>query len=344
MTTKLRIAVIGAGAMGRDHINYIHNEEMTQLVAIADPVPEVAQYAQTLGVPYFSDHKVMLDEIQPDGVIIASPNKLHIPMAYDALERDIPTLIEKPIADDLQLAKKFAADARAKNAKILVGQHRRHNPVVQKAKEIISSGALGKIVTVSCHYMIYKPDDYYDVVWRRMTGAGPILVNMVHDVDLLRYLVGEFSELQGMSANQARGFEVEDSAVVNIRFKNGTLGSLTLSDSAVTPWNWETTSRENPFFAPFTDDCYFIAGTKGAITMPQLRMFTYDGKNSWVNPLNCDIPGVKPALPHVMQLKHFCRVITGEEQPIVTPEDAVLSLEALNAIKLAADKGEKIIL
>lgn len=344
MSSKLNLAVIGAGAMGRDHIKYIQNEENTKLVAIADPVPEVAQYAESLNVPYFANHKEMMDKVKLDGVIIASPNKLHIPMAYDALERNIPTLIEKPISDDLEQAKAFAAAAKAKKAKVLVGQHRRHNPVVQKAKEIIASGKLGKIVTVSCHYMIYKPDDYYDIEWRRLPGAGPILVNMVHDVDLLRYLVGEFSELQGMSANNARGFQVEDSAVVNIRFKNGALGSLTLSDSAVTPWNWETTSRENPFFAPFTDDCYYIAGTQGAITMPQLRMFTYDGKNSWTNPLTCDVPGVKPALPHVMQLKHFCRVITGEQQPIVTPEDAVLSLEALNAIKKAADYGEKVIL
>ena len=343
MSQKLRIAVIGAGTMGKDHVNYIQNEDMAELAAIADPFPAVKEYAEAMGAPYFEDHCQMMDQVKPDGVIIASPNKLHIPMAYDALERGIPMLVEKPVSDNVEEAQTFAEEARKVNAKVLVGQHRRHNPVVQKTKQIIESGVLGELVTVSCHYMIRKPESYYDIEWRRLPGAGPILVNMVHDIDLLRYLIGEFDEIQGMSANKARGFQNEDSAVVNVRFKNGTLGSITISDTAAAPWNWEATARENPFYAPFSGDCYYIAGTKGAITMPQLKLFSYSGEPSWTEALNCDIQGVKPELPHVMQLKHFCEVIKGNAQPIVTPEDAALTVSALNSVKQASELGERVL-
>lgn len=341
MSKQNRIAVIGAGVMGRDHIKYIGNEERATLAAISDPMPAAKELAASLGVPYFADHKEMLDGVELDGVIIASPNKLHIPQAYDTLERNIPTLIEKPVSDDLDAAREFAKAAEAKGTPMLVGQHRRHNPYVKRAKEIISSGELGHIVAVSMHYLIYKPDNYYDIEWRRKKGAGPILVNMVHDIDLLRYLVGEIVEIQAMTANKARGFEVEDTAVVNLRLENGTIVSITLSDAGVSPWNWETTSRENPFFLPQTDDAYYFAGTKGGLTLPQCKYWKYDkGLNSWNEPMGCHLQAVTPALPHVMQLKHFCDVVEGKAKPIVPPADAIKSVAALTAIhKAAADGG-----
>ena len=117
--------------------------------------------------------------------------------------------------------------------------------------------------------MIYKNDEYFDVEWRRKKGAGPILVNLVHDVDLLRYLLGEPVAVQGMQSSAARGFETEDSAVVNVRFADGALASMTISDATASPWNWEATAREDPQYRPFDADAYFIGGTKGALSLPR---------------------------------------------------------------------------
>lgn len=341
MTNQLRIAVIGAGAMGRDHMRYIQDDPDATLAAIADPVPATEALARDAGVPWFADYREMLEHVALDGVVIASPNHLHVSTARDVIARGVPVLVEKPIGDDLDDARRFAEEARDCGVPVLVGQHRRHNPKVRRAKEIIDSGVLGRIVTVAVLYNLYKPDTYYDVPWRRSKGAGPILVNMVHDVDLMRYLIGEPVEIQGMAANAARGFEVEDSAVATVRFASGTLGTITLSDSAASPWSWEATARENPFFAPFDTDAYYIMGTKGSLSLPRLQLFSYaDGVSDWTKPLTCEIQGVKEGLPHRLQLKHFERVIRGEEAPLVTPEDAIKTLEVLNAVKRAADEGE----
>lgn len=340
MTNQLRLAVIGAGAMGRDHIRYIQDDPDARLVAIADPMPAAEQTAKDAGVPWFADYREMLDCTALDGVVIASPNNLHVPMARDTVAHGIPTLVEKPISDDLDDARVFADEARASGVPVLVGQHRRHNPKVRRAKEIIESGALGRIVTVAVLYNLYKPDTYYDIPWRRAKGAGPILVNMVHDVDLMRYLIGEPVEIQGMSANAARGFEVEDSAVATVRFESGTLGTITLSDSAASPWNWESTARENPFFAPYDTDAYYIMGTKASLSLPRLHLFSHaGGVSDWTKPFTCEVQGVRERLPHRLQLRHFERVIRGEEAPLVTPEDAIKTLEVLAAVKQAADGG-----
>lgn len=340
-TTSLRIAVIGAGAMGRDHIRYILDDTDATLAAVADPMPGTAGVAKDAGAPWFADYREMLDCTALDGVVIASPNHLHLPMARDVIAHGVPVLIEKPIGDDLDDARRFAVEARESGVPVLVGQHRRHNPKVRRAKEIIDSGALGRIVTVAVLYNLYKPDGYYDVPWRRSKGAGPILVNMVHDVDLMRYLIGEPIEIQGMASNAARGFEVEDSAVATVRFDSGALGTITLSDAASSPWNWEATARENPFFAPYDTDAYFIMGTKASLSLPRLQLFSHaGGVGDWTKPFVCEVQGVREGLPHRLQLKHFERVIRGEETPLVTPEDAIRTLEVLNAVKRAADGGE----
>ena len=138
-------------------------------------------------------------------------------------------------------------------------------------------------------------------------------------MDLLRYLLGEPVAVQGMQSSAARGFETEDSAVVNVRFADGSLASMTISDATASPWNWEATAREDPQYRPFDADAYFIGGTKGALSLPRLNQVSYDGASSWHKPLKLDVPAVDPALPHKMQLKHFVRVVRREEAPVVTP-------------------------
>lgn len=336
----VRIAVVGAGAMGRNHIRFVQEEEQAQLVAIADAFEGAKATADEAGVPFFTDPGQMMDEVKPEGVIIATPNGLHLSVAREAVKRGIVPLVEKPISDDLEDAEKFAAEAEAAGVPVLVGQHRRHNPFVKKAKEIIDSGQLGKLTVSSFHYMIYKNDEYFDVEWRRKKGAGPILVNLVHDVDLLRYLLGEPVAIQGMQSSGARGFETEDSAVVNVRFADGALASMTISDATAAPWNWEATAREDPQYRPFEADAYFIGGTKGALSLPRLHVLSYDGASSWHKPLQQEIPAVDPALPHKMQLKHFIKVVRREEEPVVTPADNVKTLRTLTAVKEAAESGK----
>lgn len=337
---QVRIAVIGAGAMGRNHIRFVQEEPEAELVAIADAFEGAHATADAAGVPFYLDSAQMMDEVKPDGVIIATPNGLHLQVARQAVARGIATLVEKPISDDLDDARAFASEAEEAGVPVLVGQHRRHNPFVNEAKRIIDSGELGQLTVASFHYMIYKNDSYFDVEWRRRKGAGPILVNLVHDVDLMRYLIGEPTEVQGMQSSAARHFETEDSAVVNMRFASGALASMTISDATVAPWNWEATAREDPQYRPFDADAYFIGGTRGSLSLPRLHKFGYDGEISWHKPLRMDIPAVDPALPHKMQLKHFVRVVRREVEPIVTPSDNVLTLRALTAVKRAAETGE----
>lgn len=336
---RLRIAVAGAGLIGRAHVERIAASAECQVAAIADPAAAVADYAAGLDLPHYAGVEPMLDAVRPDGVVVATPNVLHVPQALAAISRGIPVLVEKPVADTVAEAERLVAAAERAGVPLLVGHHRRHNPILAAARAALREGRLGRLATVTALVQFLKPDPYFDTAWRREPGGGPVLINLIHAIDDLRFLVGEIAALQAFASNALRGFPVEDSAVVNLRFANGALGTITSSDSAAAPWSWELTSGEYAAYPQSREDCYLVAGTEGALAIPSLRTWRYDGERGWNRPLATGRLEVAPADPLVRQLANFCAVIRGEAAPVVPGRDAMRTLAATVAIHEAARSG-----
>lgn len=95
---------------------------------------------------------------------------------------------------------------------LMTGHHRRHNPLVQAVKQAIDGGRLGQVVSLHGTCWFYKPDSYFDIPWRREKGAGPVFLNLIHDVDLFRYLCSDVIEVQAIESNALRGNAVEETA------------------------------------------------------------------------------------------------------------------------------------
>lgn len=336
--TRVKIAVVGAGDMGRRHMQAIVGDVNLTLAAIVDPWDNGKAAAEQFRVPLFADLAVMIDSIQPDGAIIATPNDLHASLAQIGVARRLPILIEKPIADKVSDAYALAELAEAAGVPILVGHHRRHNPLIQEARRIIESGALGVLTAVSATWLVRKPDDYFNVRWRREQGGGPILINLIHDIDNLRYLAGEIVAVQATSSNRRRDYDVEDTAAIVVTFAGGALGTILISDAAPSPWSWELTAGETTSYAyPRTSaDCYVLAGSLAALGVPSLRVWRHDGAQSWRSPLLEECRPVAEADPFALQLRHFAAVIRGAAAPMVTARDAARTLEVTLAVKDAA--------
>lgn len=341
MTSPLRIALIGAGVMGRQHHQHLQTLAEAQLCAIADPGPQAAEFAAECGVPYFADYRQMLDEARPEAVIIANPNALHVSTALDCLAAGVPVLLEKPVGVHLDEVRELVAASERTGVPVLVGHHRRHNPLIARARELIEQGALGRLTTVTALWQVQKPDSYYDIPWRREAGAGMLLTNLIHDLDLLRHLCGEVRQVQAITSNAVRGFANEDSAAVLLQFDNGALGSLTGSDAVAAPWSWELDSGENPVYPQQADQpCYLLAGTRGALSIPQLKCWRYaeDGAG-WHQPLLRTQETFNAAEALRLQLQHFVRVARGQVAPLVSAADAGRTLALVEAIRQAAETG-----
>jgi predicted dehydrogenase len=186
MSKPVRLAVLGAGLIGKRHVKHIKSAPEAELLAIVDPSPEAKSMALEMNVSWFPSFAALAREEKPGGIIIATPNQLHVANGLECIAAGVPTLVEKPIADDVASATKLVEAAEAAHVPLLVGHHRRYNPLIRKAKEAIESGRLGRILAAHSFFWTCKPDDYFAIQWRREKGAGPVFLNLIHDVDNLR--------------------------------------------------------------------------------------------------------------------------------------------------------------
>jgi predicted dehydrogenase len=342
MSAKMRIAVAGAGLIGRRHIELIAASEDCELASIADPSPAAKDEAQSRGVHWYADHRAMLAQDKPDGLVIASPNTLHLPMALDCAEAGVPALIEKPVTETVATAQRLCAAVKRTGVPMLVGHHRRHNSIIKSAREAVTGGKLGQLTAVVGLWLLKKPDDYFEVAWRREAGGGPLLINLIHDIDNLRFICGEITEVQALTSNKVRGFAVEDTAALLLHFANGALGTVTVSDATPAPWSWELSSGENPAYPKQDQPCYIFSGTEGSLSVPNMELWSYTEQPGWYAPLSRKTIAPPAFDPLVEQLRHFCAVIAGREQPLIPVEDAMGTLAVVEAVGEAARTGQTI--
>jgi predicted dehydrogenase len=335
-TTRTPIALIGGGAISKFHIKRIQDSSNLALAGIADPSDAARAYAAELGTPWFADHRALLDAVKPQGAIVATPNLLHTPCAVDCLERGVAALVEKPIAHTLESARELVAAQQRTGVPVLVGHHRRHNPINQRAKAIVASGRLGKIVSVTALAFMFKPEPYFNLAWRKSAGGGPILINLIHDIDMMRYLVGDIASVQAFDSHEVRQFEVEETAAAVMRFANGALGTVTVSDTAAAPWNWDYSSAEQDQYVRQDQPAHFIVGTHGSLTLPDLRLWHYTGERSWHAALSEEKTFVHKQDPYSLQLQHFKAVMDGSAEPLCSALDGLGTLAATLAVHEAA--------
>jgi predicted dehydrogenase len=304
MADPIRIALVGAGAFGRKHISVIAAVPGFVLAGIADPSPAAPGLAAAHGVPWFAEAGAMLDAVRPDGAIVVTPNHLHLPHGLLCIQRGVPTIIEKPVADTPEGGEQLAVAAEKADVPIMVGHHRRHNPIMEAARDL------------------------------------------VHEVDALRFVVGDIVSLRAMTANAMRGFPVEDTVAIIVRFANGALGTVIVSDVAESPWSWELTSGENPMYPRQPAGNGMIAGTEGSLSLPHLDLWRHvdqpGTERGWEAPMQRARVPVATDDAYHRQLRHFGRVIRREEPPRVTARDAARSLAVCLAVYESARTGQEV--
>jgi predicted dehydrogenase len=346
-TAKLAIAVIGAGVIGRTHIETIAKSAVATLAAIVDPTDAGKAMAASFGAPWFADHASLIAAKICDAAIIATPNAMHLSHALDFIAAKIPVLVEKPITATISDAQALTAAATQAEVPVLVGHHRRHNPIIARAREVIASGVLGRLTTATILYTFLKPALYFDLAWRRDPAAGgPILINLIHEIDLVRHLLGEIESLQALTSNGVRGFAVEDTVAVMIRMVSGALVTISLSDTVTAPWSWDLAVRESKLYPPQPRpvQTHFISGTEGSISLPDCTHWSYKGEKSWFAPITPEALKIGCDNPYVIQLAHFCQVARGEAAPLCSAADGAATLAATLAVREAASTGKAVML
>lgn len=331
---RLKIGVLGAGLIGKRHIDTILAcPDDAELVGIADPVAGADKYPY-VKAPFFKTAEALFDTAKPDSVVIATPNNLHAPQGIECARRGIHFIIEKPVTESLESAAALLREIAKSGVKTLTGHHRRYVQAVRTARRILADGRIGRLVGLSVIWATRKPDPYFDAAWRKKPGGGPILINLIHEIDLMRHLAGEMATIAGTISNAVRGFDVEDSAGAVITFLNGAIGTVLCTDTGLSPWTIEQGTAENPAFSYTGENSYRLVGTEGSLELPNLKLWSARDPTQigWDKPLSATPMKVAEHDPYIEQLKHFRRVIQENETPLVSAEDGARTLAATLAV------------
>jgi predicted dehydrogenase len=345
MNDPTRLVIAGIGLVGKRHVDAIRHLKHVELIAIVDPSDDGRQYANEHGLTCYTNLTDMFQNESPDGVVLSTPTPLHVEQGLECIENGCAAMVEKPLATSAHEAAILVDAAEKAGVPLLVGHHRRHNPLIQKVHESIMAGEIGQIRAIHANCWFYKPDHYFDIApWRKKRGAGPISVNLVHDVDLIRYFCGEIVSVQAQATPSVRGFENEDVAAALLLFENGAIGTITVSDSIVSPWSWEMTSGEYPVYPKASQSCYHIGGSHGSLSIPDLRRWSHkDGRDWWQPIIATNVP-YESFDPLIKQMDHFAAVISGRETPLVSGREGLKTLQVVEAIQIAAGSGESVML
>lgn len=347
MRNPIRILLSGPGLIGRQHALLVQKHPACLLEAIVAPAHVAnVEFAESLRVPFFPTIEAALEERDFDGAIISSPNAFHAEQAKACIQRRVPALVEKPVTDDLQTALYLAELSETENVPVLVGHHRTYSPLLEVAVKFLRSPQFGRPVAMQGAALFYKPEHYFlDGPWRTRIGGGPILINLIHEVGLMRAFFGEIASVFADSSNRVRGFEVEDSVAIALQFENGALGTFLLSDTATSNRSWEMTSGENIRYPHYPEsDCYHFAGTAGSLDFPSMNTRFYaDGVTpSWWAAFEDSKLQFEHADPLVRQLDHFIQVIERKVTPRVTARDGYRNMLIIQAIKQSIARQKQV--
>ncbi len=328
---KINVAVIGAGSMGKNHARIYSGINDVNLAAVCDPNEEYGkEVAEKYSAKYYSDYREMLKKEKIDAVSICVPTKLHKQVALDAIKSKINVLVEKPIAATIEEAKEIIDEAKKSNVKLMVGHIERFNPVVAELKKRIENNELGKVLQVHCERLSLFP--------QRIIDVGVIVDLAIHEIDILRYLIG--SKIKRVYAETAQRFHSsnEDLMIGTIRFENNVLGVINA--------NWLTpkkvrqikvTGEKGMFSANYiTQELYFYEkqfASKYSDYESRFKMGT-EGKKIKIS--------VKPSEPLKNELEAFIECIKDDKEPTVAGKDGMEALDIAQKF-LESSKTNKVI-
>lgn len=323
-----RIVVVGAGLIGSRHIRAVRQSPDCGLAAV---VETDRARAEGLGVPVYG----RIEDVREtaDAAIIASPTPMHPDHVRAAAARGWAVLIEKPVAGTLEAADALIETVRAARIPSLVGHHRRHHQSVARLREIVRGGRIGKPVLASMIWAMKKPDAYFRGNWRTGADGSPVMINAVHDIDLLRFLFGEVTEVAAVGGAPVRGAERVESGAAALRFDSGVSATLAFADTTPSPWGFEAGTGENPNIARTGQNMLWIAGTEGAVAFPSLHVWS--GAADWSEAPDSARDGVPATDPLAAQLRHFLDVAAGRAAPLIDAGDARRTLAVALEIEAA---------
>ena len=336
---KIKIAVVGCGRISENHLKSIQvHQDNFELVAVCDNNRElVKKISANLSVPGFANLDTMLREIDLDIVSICTPSGIHPQQVIKAAEAGVHVITEKPMAtrwkDGLAMVK-ACDEARVR---LFVVKQNRLNSTLQLLKRAVTEKRFGRIHMVSINVFWTRPQEYYDsAAWRGTweLDGGAFMNQASHYVDLLEWLIGPIADIQAMTGTLGREIEVEDTGVMNVRWRNGAMGSMCVT-MLTYPKNYEGSIT--------------ILGEKGTVrvggvAVNEIQHWEFEEEKEYdkdIKEASYQTTSVY-GFGHPLYFKDVIDVMRGKKEPDTDGREGLTALEVLIAAYLSARDGKTV--
>ena len=335
----MKFLIAGLGSIGRRHFRNLiafGEKELVLLRTRKATLPD----DELMGYPVETDLQDALKNHKPDAVVVANPTSMHLDVAIPAAEAGCHILLEKPISHSLEQLDVLEQTAEKSGSKILVGFQFRYHPTLNKARELIQSRALGKILTVHVHWGEYLPqwhpwEDYRQSYAARADLGGGVIVTLTHPLDYLRYLLGEVESLWSFNGQiSPLELNVEDVAEIGLKFANGAVGGAHVNYFQRPPVHrLEIVGTDGTLRWDNAD------GTLHLYKMPAPFGSFSDNPPAPVLETFSPPEGFERNQLFVAQTRHFIEIVRGEAEPVCRLEDGVMALRLALAAYESQETG-----
>ena len=336
---RIRLALAGCGRIAQNHFAAIEKHgERVELVDVCDTDPAALRKAvERTGAKGHSSFTPFLEKTKADLVVLATPSGLHSAQTIEAAHAGFHVMTEKPMAtrwqDGIRMVR--ACDERA--VRLFVVKQNRRNPTLQLLKRAVDKRRFGRIYMVNINVFWTRPQDYYDSgEWRGTWefDGGAFMNQASHYVDLLDWLIGPIESIQAYTATLARNIEVEDTGVMNIRWRSGALGSMNVT-MLTYPKNLEGSIT--------------ILGEKGTVRVGGLAVNEIqhwefaepDEDDAKIKSASYETTSVY-GFGHPLYYDNVIKVLRGEAEPETDGREGLKSLETIIATYLSARDGKRV--
>lgn len=233
-TPKIRIALVGCGRIATNHLSAMTKlADDLELVGVCDGHPQTLQQAVTqTGAPGYADIKTLLEESNPDIVTLCTPSGLHARQAIEIARYGKHVITEKPMATRWSDGLNMLQACDEENVRLFVVKQNRHNATLKLLKQAMQKNRFGRLYLVNLNVFWTRPQAYYDQAKWRGTwdlDGGAFMNQASHYVDLLDWVFGPIQSVHAMMGTLGRNVEVEDTGVLNIRWRSGAVGSMNVT-------------------------------------------------------------------------------------------------------------------
>lgn len=309
----LRFGLVGAGRIAESYVQAFAGMEDAVIAAVADVRPEAARaVAERLGCPSYPSHMAMAAAVPLDAVVVCTPPVTHPDVSIHFLRRRVHVLCEKPLSIDSDSARLMAYAAQRTGTVLTMASKFRYVKDVVRARSLIESGVIGEIVQAENSFTART-----DMASRwnsapALSGGGVLIDNGAHSVDLMRSFLGPLVDVQIVEGPRRQGLVVEETVRLFVRNARGALGSIDLS--------WSL-SKE-------TDSYLTLYGTEGILHLGwKESRYRRTASPEWIS----FGTGYDKVEAFRAQIANFVGTIRGEEEPRITMEDAIASVEVIEA-------------